>query len=342
MEQKLLKSFKDLSVWQKAANLATLIYAITEKFPRAELTALLNFFIITLSIFFILDPHNAFAGAMFLETENREIQLNNQFKVELFVDTEDENINVFAGKIAFPDELLELKNINSGNSIVNFWVEQPSLISKSFILYSGMTPGGYRGGKGFIFSMIFLAKQEGSGSIEFREGKLLKNDGRGTSADLGIKNLELRIYDLGIEPLHPKSYILYSQDKEPPESFAPEVAADPTVFDGKWFLVFATQDKDSGIDHYEVKETRQKFLGIFLKWIPVESPYVLRDQELKSYVLVKAIDKAGNTRVEKILQKNPLKWYENYENWIIIIAIMAFVVYLAKRFLWRKYSWLQA
>ncbi len=36
MEQKSLKSFKDLIVWQKAADLTVLIYRITDKFPRSE------------------------------------------------------------------------------------------------------------------------------------------------------------------------------------------------------------------------------------------------------------------------------------------------------------------
>ncbi|MDP2654945.1 MAG: four helix bundle protein [bacterium] len=35
-----LKSFKDLIVWQKAADLASLVYVATEKFPRSELYGL--------------------------------------------------------------------------------------------------------------------------------------------------------------------------------------------------------------------------------------------------------------------------------------------------------------
>ncbi|MBI5147852.1 MAG: four helix bundle protein [Parcubacteria group bacterium] len=37
-----LKSFKDLKVWQKAADLATLVYKTTEKFPRSELYGITN------------------------------------------------------------------------------------------------------------------------------------------------------------------------------------------------------------------------------------------------------------------------------------------------------------
>ncbi|MEK7110372.1 MAG: four helix bundle protein, partial [Patescibacteria group bacterium] len=37
MDNKQLKSFKDLTVWQKAVDLAALVYSVTEKFPKSEL-----------------------------------------------------------------------------------------------------------------------------------------------------------------------------------------------------------------------------------------------------------------------------------------------------------------
>lgn len=42
MEQRQLKSFKDLVVWQKSSDLAVLVYSITEEFPRSELYGLTN------------------------------------------------------------------------------------------------------------------------------------------------------------------------------------------------------------------------------------------------------------------------------------------------------------
>ena len=42
MKYKELKSFKDLNVWQKASDLASLVYSITEKFPKSELYGITN------------------------------------------------------------------------------------------------------------------------------------------------------------------------------------------------------------------------------------------------------------------------------------------------------------
>jgi len=131
----------------------------------------------------------------------------------------------------------------------------------------------------------------------------------------------------------------------------PEVSRDPNIFDGKWFLVFATQDKGSGIDHYEVLERRElkiQKLGfskekslhskfyILNPWRVAESPYLLKDQELKSYIYVKAIDKAGNERVATLSPRNLLKWYEIWWLWgIIIIGII--IIYAVWRILRKKH-----
>ena len=121
------------------------------------------------------------------------------------------------------------------------------------------------------------------------------------------------------------------KDTEPPESFVPEISRDELIANGKWFVVFVTQDKASGIDRYEIKESRQKILTFFSRWRVAESPYVLQDQELRSYVFVKAVDKNGNQRIIKIAPRNPLEWYENYENWLIIVLGLL-IAYATKNF----------
>ena len=99
-------------------------------------------------------------------------------------------------------------------------------------------------------------------------------------------------------------------DVTPPEEFKPEIGKDPTVFEGKYFLSFAATDEASGIDFYQVKEGKRDFKK-------VKSPYGLEDQSLKSKIVVKAVDKAGN---EKIAQIIPPK--EPFPYWIIILILI--------------------
>jgi hypothetical protein len=307
---------------------------------------IMNFVKITVVIFIYLIFYSSFfipiinAAEFFFNAQSDEWRIGDEIAVSFFLNTNGDDINAIEGRISYPKEFLELKEVRDGNSIINFWVERPQRRQgagdreQGEIIFSGITPGGYSGEKGLLFSLIFEAKNEGQGVIEIREAKALLNDGQGTQAPISISNFQFLISK---QIPDSKFQILDSKmDAEPPESFAPEIANDPALFEGKWFLVFATQDKGVGIDHYEVKEARSKIQGLWIRWVPAESPYLLEDQRLRSYVFVKAVDKAGNARIEKISPRNPLKWYENYDNWIMIIAGLA-VAYAFRKFLRRRF-----
>lgn len=454
MENKQLKSFKDLKVWQKAIDLASLIYKATDKFPRSELYGITNqmrrsvisissniaegfkrshqkekiqfyniaygsaaelesqievalklnflsqedyqklnaltveagkmldgliksvnkssksyilnsifFFTSLYSIFYILNPVPAFAAELKLSSsQTQEIALGQQFQVDLLLDAEGESLNAIEGKIVFPD-ILELKNIYDGDSIISLWVEKPSLNSKFYplnsVFFSGIIPGGFRGvlspywqglKPGKVFSLIFEAKNPGAGTIEAKDVRTLLNDGKGTETGVKTSNYPsdsaggqfLISKQIPIRRFGGQTPTLETKDGEPPESFRPEIIRDPNVSDNKWFLVFAAQDKGTGIERYEIlekKEYRIRNLGpspesyiLHSKsWIKAESPYILNDQKLRSYIYVKAVDGAGNERTVIIEPRYPLKWYENYWIWVIIILIIMVAVLLFLR-----------
>ena len=96
------------------------------------------------------------------------------------------------------------------------------------------------------------------------------------------------------------------------------------------------QDKGSGNDHYEVAEKRGEEIQTYekLRWKEVLSPYVLEDQELKSTLYVKAVDRAGNERIATVPPKNELSLYEKYFVWIIILVGILGLIFVG--ILWRK------
>ncbi|MFC1612689.1 hypothetical protein ACFL29_02465, partial [Patescibacteria group bacterium] len=82
--------------------------------------------------------------------------------------------------------MLELVEIRDGNSIINFWVEQPwhledcSKVCK--VGFSGIIPGGYLGTKSPVLSLFFETKEEGKALIAMNNARVLYNDGEGTEA----------------------------------------------------------------------------------------------------------------------------------------------------------------
>ncbi len=275
------------------------------------------------SLSFIAIP--ALAAEVSFDAKTQEIKTDQLFEVGVFINTDNEEINAIEGKIIFPQDLLEVKKVNDANSIINFWIEKPKTATEGQIAFSGITPGGYSGSQGLIFSTTFLAKKEDAGTVEFSGVKALKNDGKGTEAPLVISNFQFLI---SRQDSVPQISIPETEDRNPPEEFTPQIAADPVIFEGKWFLVFATQDKGSGIDHYEVCERNKEC-------VVAESPYLLKNQNLDEKIVVKAIDKSGNERVAVLPAQKPAAWYKNYLILATIILVMA-IVYLIWEFLWRK------
>jgi len=289
----------------------------------------------TLLLFILFPHHSVWAAELSLRSvtaEKLNFGVDQQFLVGLYLDTEnEENINAMEGTLYYPSELLELKEIRDGNSIINFWIERPKSEHVGQIHFSGITPGGYRGQKGFIFEAIFRATTIGNGAVEIRESSVLQNDGKGTSVNIKISNFQFSISQQiqNSELQIPTSII----DTEPPEIFKPEIAQSRELFEGKWFVVFATQDKGSSIDHYEVIENRSQKIENG-SWIQEESPYLLQDQSLKSYVYIKAVDKAGNERIA-VLSPRSSPQYASYIAWSIL-GVVAVASYFFVRILWKK------
>ena len=288
---------------------------------------LVVFFSFSLLIFILIPAKPVIAAEFFFKAEREEIGIGDEVRIDLLFSS-NENINAFEGKLTFSSNLFDLKDIQEGNTIINLWIERPQAIENQ-IIFSGITPGGFKGENGLIFSVFFRAKKAGTAVLNIDQAAALLHDGIGTEAELSVTDFNLLIKeDVEVIPVD------RAIDTTPPEPFFPQVARDPNLFDGKWFLVFATQDKDSGIDYYAVHESRQKkdVARISVKnWTEAESPYLLKDQELRSYIFVKAVDKAGNERIAVVQPEYPLSWYEIWWIWGIIIIVILFVIFLIKK-----------
>jgi hypothetical protein len=103
-------------------------------------------------------------------------------------------------------------------------------------------------------------------------------------------------------------------DVTPPEPFELKIGKDPSVFEDKYFLSFAVQDKMSGIDYYEVKEGKRD-------WKRAVSPYLLEEQSLSKKITVRAYDKAGNYQVTEIKPPSKITWKNGLYLILILIGI---------------------
>jgi hypothetical protein len=272
-------------------------------------------------------PHGAHAAAAVFEAQREQVQIGETFAVRVLLATDQRSINAVEGTIQFSKESLELREIRDGGSLVNLWMRKPTLHSGA-VSFSGVIPGGYAGDAGYLFTLVFRARQAGRSVVQSSDERFVLNDGRGTLAPLRRVPLTVRVgegvSDTDFAAIH---------DATSPEAFTLAAARSQYMFDGKWFATFITDDKGVGLDYYEVAESRGLFRPKTVHWASAQSPYVLQDQELQSWIFVKAVDKAGNERLAVLEPTHrPLRWFLSA---VGILALTFFVIFIL-RFLGRR------
>lgn len=298
-------------------------------------------FLFTLIISFILIPAIAEAAVLYLEPAEGEYYQEDTFIVTAKINTE-ECINTVEGNLNFSQDILEVVDFSQGSSILTIWLKKPEILQNSgLISFTGGIPGGYcgrlpgdPGESNLLGKIIFKVKTEKPeiAKVKFLDtSQVLLNDGFGTPAKLNTREAVFTILS-GISET-PKEEWLQELEKDTilPQPFEIEISQDPSIFDGKYFIIFSTNDKETGIDHYQVKEGERD-------WQIAESPYLLEDQGLTSIIKVKAVDKASNERIAEIIGPRYLPPEKLFPYWIIIIILagIGIIWWIIKRILMTK------
>jgi len=258
----------------------------------------------------MLSPSFSQAAVFYLEPERATHSPGESFVLEVRMDTQGECLNTVKVDLEFPNQILSVQDFMVGNSILTHWIQQPTsdqvikANETGKLSFAGGIPGGYCGrvaGDPSLTNMLGEIVFQVPGIIvggeleEWKEIKILPssqaflNDGRGTQTVVHSQNGKVMITS---EPADGENrwQTMLAEDDVNPEPFTVEVDQNPRVFNGQHFLVFWTVDKQTGIDHFEVKEGSNDYKE-------AETPYLLEDQSLQSKIWVKAVDKAGNERI---------------------------------------------
>ncbi len=283
--------------------------------------------IVIVFVIVALPNGSAFAARIFFEA------LPNQdspyYIAAIKLDPQDESINALEGKIFF-SENLELIAISNTDGIVNAWINRPQYANNR-ISFSGIIPGGYSGSlsstwkgarPGTLFELTFKVKTAGKAELMFTDISLLRNDGAGSEAVVIAEGLSVDVAQSGNTLTNP-----FAADRTTPEIFEITRMQNTDLSQGKHLIIFNSADKESGIKRYEVAESYRQVLkdDRSLKWHEGTSPYVLKDQDLTSYVYVKAIDNNDNVQIATLDPITPASWYKKNSG-ILTIIICIFIL----------------
>ena len=265
---------------------------------------------IVLLFIFIFSFKYVFAVDVSLKTEKNTLDKNEVLVVNVLLNTDGKSINTLEGDLKYDSKFIQAENINIGGSFINFWVEKPNLQNPGIIHFSGITPGGIVTPKGEIFKIVFKTILKGETSLSLENINLYLNDGKGTIVNSKVKNLTLSINNIE----NKKDKNVAEGDMISPEKFDLLRTQDPSLFDNKYFLVFNSTDKQSGIDHYKICELFSCKIG--------ESPYLLKNQTSFYGVFVFAYDGSGNYSISYLI--SPLFSYFIIGVFIVLLGFFVF------------------
>lgn len=271
-------------------------------------------------------PAVAIAASLSLVPAALDTKQTDAYTVAIVLDTQGESINAIEGTVTIANGMDTPTDILDASSIINYWVQSPTPSRE--IKFSGGITGGFSGDKGYLFALQFPPRDSKSlnNAVVLSKVQAFRNDGVGTPIAVTTRSFSLRsgavAADLDEELLAIQNAAL--NDNIPPEPFNPQVARDDTVLGGQWFISFVTQDKQSGIDHYEIQESLSGKIDPG-QWREATSPYVLQDQELHSYIFVLAQDKQGNEQVVKVSPRQPLPWFIRHRTESIVLGVLILI-----------------
>jgi len=309
------------------------------------------------------------AAVLSLEPSGGQYGAGDTFGVDIKINLEEneECVNTVEAYINFSNDLLTVVDFSTGESILSLWLKKPAtgMVGKinrqGQIYFAGGAPGGYCGRipgdpgiSNIVGKIIFKVNELRGGQniqptakVYFHDKtRVLLNDGLGTEAGVDLRGAEFNITERSDSPKKEWEARL-REDNIPPNPFVIELHQDQNIFDGKYFIIFSTTDKQTGIDRYEVLETGQDklpgqrpkrsfFDTLFGKkdqepsWKQANIPYLLEDQSLRSVIKVKAVDKAGNERIQEYIPSSiPAPPAEIRTSHSLVIMILLIIIGIA-------------
>ncbi len=295
----------------------------------------------------VLSPDSAEAASLYIDPPFSALNKGDAGVLAVRLDVDEDSgecVNAVDAVVSY-SKGIEPTDISIGESILSIWVEEP-LINRDdrTITFAGGIPNGYCGrvvgdpqltnklaeiivrSPGFS---IGASSDTSTSTLSFSNNSTVYlNDGFGTKASLNTFPATISLGDKPGSAMEDPWQEIVDADTTAPEEFSISLQRDEKAFSKKYYIVFNTSDKQTGIDRYEVIEEKIDLIGSFqwgradAPWVKARSPYVLEDQTLNSTIRVKAVDKTGNEYIATLVPDESLRT-ASAESRVAIAAIVA-------------------
>jgi hypothetical protein len=249
-----------------------------------------HFLYLTITILvFCVFPLSTHAAKIYVNSIENPARVGDATVLKIMLDTEGKEINAVEGTVIV-GKPAEVISIDEAGSIFSLWARKPSLIANKISFTGGSTAGVF-GSTLKLFTVTIKPTQTKPIKISFDSVSIYLNDGKGTKINVLGRTLDIPIS--ASQGTTTSVAQIELADTKAPAPFSIDLGKDPSLYNGKYFISFYALDTESGISTYEVTEKG---------YPPVRSgsTYVLQNQDLSGTIEVKATDKAGNVRIQKL------------------------------------------
>lgn len=243
--------------------------------------------------------------------------LGQEFSLFVQLIPEGESLNVIEGEVAIPAGI-QVTSITTAGSALSLWPVAPAYVDASRIVqFTGGTPQGIPSDKKSLLFTIYM-KTDTKGTYSFQpsvEG--YAGDGTGRSVPLSQSAEGITIGDSSATG---SSSPLVTSATE----LVAEIGADPSLFEGSWFLSVYGGDSGKGVSYYEIQEGNRNP-------VRTEHTYVLQDQARRSVIEVRAVAPDGS----QVIAAVPARYTMPYGLLALTLCAVIVLVFIVWRF-WRR------
>ena len=191
--------------------------------------------------FGFLAPFRVFAATLYLSPSAKTVAVGQTFTATIEVSSADQAMNAVSADLSFPSDKLRVLSVSQTDSIVNFWVQNPTFSnaqSTGDVILQGvvLTPG-FFGSGGDVVNVVFQAVAPGDASVSFSSGSVLANDGKGTNILTGMSDASFTIGSAPQSvPMLPRAGKI-TAPSAPPAAMTSgiTIASIPSTEDDKWY-----------------------------------------------------------------------------------------------------------
>lgn len=203
----------------------------------------------TVIFWLFLGFHLAQAANFDIQTLIPTCRVGNNISLQIFLNSPDVAANAVQGTIRFAANELSLLDLDTKDSLVQFWVQEPLKNNVAgLISFEGaiLNPG-YLGKTGRILGLTFNCRQEGNTIVSFSSGSILANDGKGTNILDNLSSLNITVLPKAVEAADASGIV--AGTKAPPKLILEPIARQTT--DAVAAFAFKLQGADNP-DYYEI------------------------------------------------------------------------------------------